>query len=310
MDPEEQASQNEEQQENSEPSSGYSGQDPTFANRLADKTKQAYKAPGKLKKSAKGLKKGAKKLATKGVKTAQKTIRAARAAYAAAQAAYAIGSTIASLVSLKVLIIIIFIIIIIVLLITLFGGNLNTSATAQLTASGPIFAKIGDRLDYTITVNYPGAAEDIIITDQIPDGTEYVNAPQATYDPVSNTVTWNIAAINNTNTTLSLTLLATKDNNYIINTLKGKVLGKIGYNPIPDEVLGESNSQVFDKSVTPTVFQKIIPEKSIITPVIFQTSPANTQSILPETNIIKSCVVTKVGEPEVIPSLPPECTDF
>lgn len=197
----------------------------------------------------------------------------------------------------------------------------NTSSNQQLTASGPVFAKIGDKLNYTITVNYPGATKDIIITDKIPEGTKFVDAPQGTYDYKTNTVTWNLSSISSSasatiNKTLSLTVLVTKDNDYIINTPKGS---------IPGGVLGESDSMV-----TPTLFQtapnEVLEENNSqpltprslggmgstpnATPTIFQSAPTNIPVSPQDTNVIKSCVVTKIGEPVVTPSLPPECTTF
>ncbi len=297
MDPEEPISQDGEQQPGGDTSSNtYPGQ---WSNDKAQKLYNLSQTPKKIRNLEKGMK-NAGKIAKNAGKMARSGVQAARAAYAAAQATYATVSTIASLISVKVIIIILIIFLIIVMFKIFTGDNSSNLSNTQLESSGPIFAKIGDRLDYTITINYHGTAGNIIITDQIPNGTKYVNAPQATYDPVSNTVTWNIAAItasalNNINTTLSLTLLATKDNDYIINVLKGKMLGEVRYNLVPDEVLGESVSQVFDKSITPT---------------IFQIAPANTPVSPQDANIIKTCVVTKVGEPVTIPPLPPECTDF
>lgn len=262
-----------------------------------------------LKKAGKKMAKNTGKMAKRTIKTARNTIQAARAAYAAAQAAYAAASAAAAALGIgwEVIIIIIIVVLIIFLLKEVGVLGLSTYSNPQLASSGPVFAKIGDKLDYTISVNYPGTAEKIIITDQIPEGTEYVNAPQATYNPTTNTVTWNIAkttgsasgSLNNINTTLSLTLLATKDNNYIVNTLKGIILGG---------VLGINDSSISNESITPTLFQATPTE--VVTPTLFQKVPSNTVAPTSNANVIKSCVVTKIGEPAVIPSLPPECTSF
>lgn len=309
MDPEEQIPQDSEQQGDTS-SNTYPGQ---WSSDKAQKLYNLSQTPKKIRNLKKGVK-NAGKIAKGAVKTARSTIQAARAAYAAAQATYAIVSTIASLVSLKVIAIILIIFIIIVMFKIFIGDNSSSSSNAQLTSSGPIWAKIGDKLDYTISLNYPGNAKNIIITDKIPAGTEYVNAPQATYDPATNTVTWNIPAT--TSTTLSLTLLATKDNDYIINILKGTILGG---------VLGES-----DSLVTPTLF-RTNPKETLVeknsqllvprsldevgsgpnsTPTVFQLAPTNIPVSPQDTNVIKSCVVTKIGEPTIIPSLPPECASF
>lgn len=200
---------------------------------------------------------------------------------------------------------------IIILILYLVGVlGISTSSNQQLTVSGPIFAKIGDKLDYTISVNYSGSAQNIIITNQIPDGTEYLSAPQGNYDPVTNTVAWNIpAATGSVSAALSLTLLATKDNNYITNIIRGT---------IPNGVLGENDSLVSsnkDQILTPQLPPMTYPltpkfNTPNATPTVFQLAPTNIPVSPQDTNIIKSCVVTKVGEPVIIPSLPPECTDF
>lgn len=290
-------------------SNTYPGQ---WSNDKAQKLYNLSQTPQKIKnfkKRTKKLKGAAKKIATNTARTVKNTAQAARTAYAAAQATYAITSIIASLISLKVIIIIIIVIVIIFgLLKTLDVLGLNTSSNQQITVSGPIWAKIGDKLDYAITVNYPGTAQDIIITDQIPAGTEYVNAPNATYNPTTNTVTWNITPStastsgsldDSTNTTLSLTLLATKDNDYIVNLVKGIIQGG---------VLGINDSKLHTQ-LSPTTYS-LSPNTPNTTPTVFQLAPTNIPISPQDTNAIKSCVVTKVGEPEVIPSLPPECTTF
>lgn len=301
-----------------------------YPGRDEDRANTAYNLP-----DVKGLGKGAKNVAKSAGKiargigpAAQKARAAAQAAYAAAQAAariaaqaaaQAAASTAAAATGISVgwLLIIVVIIIIIIVILGKTMGVLGTStySNQQLTASGPIFAKIGDKLDYTIALDYPGTAGNIIITDQIPAGTEYVNAPQATYNPATNTVTWNMPAT--TSATLSLTLLATKDNNYIVNILKGTT---------PNVILGVNDSSISNESITPTPFQtapnEVLKENNSqlstlnfqlstpVTPTIFQLAPTNIPISPQDTNVIKSCVVTKVGEPAIIPSLPPECTSF
>lgn len=304
MPTEEPISQNEGPEQNT-----YPGIDPTkseIANN-ANKAYSVYKTPERVRNLKKNIK-GAKKLGGKAAKmgkAAVRTAQKARQAYAAAQAMYVAGAAIVATSEIWVPILIIFAIIVLFILV-FFGGSSSSSSSTQITSSGPVFAKIGDKLNYTIAVNYPGAAKNIIITDKIPPGTEYISAPNASYDPTTNTVTWNMAAITNStpgspsasvNTTLSLTLLATKDNNYIINTLKGAILGG---------VLGEKDSQLSTLTVTPTLFQTI----PNTTPTVFQLAPTNIPVSPQDTNVIKSCVVTKVGNPAIIPPLPPECTNF
>lgn len=320
MEPEDQIPQDNEQQDGESSSNTFPGQDQNFNNRVGLKDVQGLASKFK----------GAKKTGRIG-QTAQKARAAAQAASAttraAAQAATRAIAQAAARAAASAIIasvgweVILAIIIIIVLITVLSGDNSSISSNQSLASSGPVFAKIGDKLDYTITVDYPGTARDIIITDQIPDGTEYVNAPQATYDPSTNTVTWNIPAT--TSASLSLTLLATKDNDYIVNILKGTmpngVLGKSDsmitptlFQAAPNEVFGENNSQL----LAPRSPAEALAERDevgstlTVTPTLFQKAPTNTPISPSDKNIIKSCVVTKVGEPAVIPSLPPECAEF
>lgn len=328
MPTEEPISQNEGPEQNT-----YPGIDPTkseIANN-ANKAYSVYKTPERVRNLKKNIK-GAKKLGGKAAKmgkAAVRTAQKARQAYAAAQAMYVAGAAIVATSEIWVPILIIFAIIVLFILV-FFGGSSSSSSSTQITSSGPVFAKIGDKLNYTIAINYPSAAKNIIITDKIPAGTEYVSAPNASYDPTTNTVTWNLAAITNStpgfpsadiNTTLSLTLLATKDNNYIINTLKGTILGGVlgQSDSLPAKDRPMSRARIVQKgewqdlagqlstfTVTPTLFQTI----PNTTPTIFQLAPTNIPVPPRDTNVIKSCVVTKVGDPAVIPSLPPECTSF
>jgi uncharacterized repeat protein (TIGR01451 family) len=314
------------------------GQDQSSSNTFPgqwsrDKGQKLYnlsQAPKKIKNLKKGAKKMAKKgikAAQKGVQTAQKTARAAQAAIRAAQVAYTAVTAFLGLGWETILIIIIVVLIIVVLKHVGILG-ISTYSNPQLTSSGPVFAKIGDKLNYAITINYPASEQNIIITDQLPQGTEYVNAPQATYNPATNTVTWNVTKIiksttaspsANINTTLSLTLLATKDNNYIVNLVTGttpnKVLGESDslVTPTPfqtthSEVLGENNSQPL--APRSPAHRDEVGSALNTTPTLFQVEPTRVPISPQDTNIIKSCVVTKVGEPSIVPPLPPECTDF
>ena len=283
----------EEQAQNQSSSNTYPGQ---WSNDKAQKLYNVSQAPKKIK----NLKKGAKKTAKYAGKIARGSVQAvqkARQAYAAAQALYVAAGAVVSLLGWEIIIIILIIVIIIFILDQVGVLGINTYSNQQLTASGPIFAKIGDKLDYTITVNYPRSAQNIIISDQIPDGTQYINAPQGKYDFKTNTVTWNLTATTSSaSATLSLTLLATKDNDYIVNLVKGIIQGG---------VLGINDSKLHTQ-LSPTIY----PLSPNSTPIVFQLAPTSIPVSPQDANIIKSCVVTKIGEPEVIPSLPPECTDF
>lgn len=281
------------------------------------KAQQTRKASGQFKK-------GAKKYAKKGARTAQKSVQATRvAAQVARQFAIRVASSIIGLLGAKVIIFLIICAILVIILNQLGILGASTSSNQQITVSGPIFAKIGDKLDYVITINHPGATQNIVITNQIPDGAEYLYAPEGLFNPVTNTVTWNLAeviksnpsstsAANNTSSIFSLTLLATKDNNYIVNTLKGKIQEKVfGLNdslPIETPMKTDQPSAIQLPPIAYPLTPKFTNPNS--TPTIFQPTPTNTFISPQEENIIKACVVTKVGEPVAIPPLPLECTEF
>jgi uncharacterized repeat protein (TIGR01451 family) len=291
MDPEKQIPEDNEQQGSESSSNTYPGQDKKFNNRLGlNDVKGLVTGGKKLKKTGRVGQAAQKARAAAQAGSAATRAAGQAAARAAAQAAAQFAAaTAASVTGISVGWLVVIVIIIIVLVFFLLKDpsvlGINTYSNQPIASSGPVFAKIGDKLDYTITLDYPAATKNIIVTDQIPQGTEYIDSPQATYNAATNTVTWNMPA-SSASATLSLTLLATKDNNYIINILKGTM---------PNGVLGINDSSISNESLTPTLFQK---------------APTNIQPTPSDANIIKSCVVTKVGEPAVIPSLPPECTEF
>lgn len=248
-------------------------------------------------RNAKNTSKAGKKLYNT-AKNARATIQAAQTAYMTAQATIAAaGAIIGGISAGTIIIIFIAVIIIIALLKTLNILGINTSRV-EIAQTGPVQAKIFDQLNYTITVNYPNSEQNIIVFNQVPDGTKFISAPKGTYDYKTNTITWNLSTTtssassltDNISTTLSLSLLATKDNNYIINIPKGKII-----NP----VLGEKDSQL----LSPQNANRI---NSITTPTIFQNNPAGAQ-FPQDINFVSNCVITKIGEPAITPSLPQEC---
>ncbi len=127
------------------------------------------------------------------------------------------------------------------LIFVLSGGAAGSPTDApQLTIvkTGPPTAVVGQALDYTIKVTYPGTAQDIAITDPLPAGTKFVSSDQKTIcdngpcNDASRTVTWNLKDIvspgtilSNVNTTLTLKLIATADNSFLINQANGTVIG-------------------------------------------------------------------------------------
>lgn len=127
-----------------------------------------------------------------------------------------------------------------------------------LAKTGPSQANNGDLLNYQITVNYPSTADDIIITDTIPVGTEYVSSdPVAVFDLATNTASWSAKTfpgatipISNLSTTLTLTLLATKDNSTLINVAEGTVVGGTsgGGGPASDNNCGGKYAALMTKN--------------------------------------------------------------
>lgn len=141
--------------------------------------------------------------------------------------------------------ILILIIIIIVMMAGAGGASQNQTSDLKITKAGPTEAQIGDELLYQITVIYPKQATDIVITDNIPDGTEYISSDQKTTcdngecNTTSKVVTWNLkdilpvqnGAISNANTILVLKLRATANNSFLVNRAEGTVTP---YVPRPD----------------------------------------------------------------------------
>jgi uncharacterized repeat protein (TIGR01451 family) len=161
--------------------------------------------------------------------------QAARAgAQAARQAALAAGRAIIFNPYVWIPLLILLLLIILYIIIFQTGNEEKNQNVLQLAKTGPDSAKNGDSLPYTITVTYPGTAQDIIITDHLPDGTKYIEAPEGKYDATTNTVTWNLASIigsssatpiNNVNKDLKLTLEATKDNTVLANFASATLIG-------------------------------------------------------------------------------------
>ncbi len=136
-------------------------------------------------------------------------------------------------------IVLVILIIIILLFIILGIGSEKTeentnNPTLTLTKTGPTKATRGQNLDYTITANYPAAAEDLTIIDRIPQGVTYVSSnPTGTYDAAARTVTWNARTLNiplsnPVSMVVNVTLRAETDNITAINIATGEVIPSEG----------------------------------------------------------------------------------
>jgi hypothetical protein len=130
----------------------------------------------------------------------------------------------------------------ILLIVIILGGDetlnaelINQENRIPLTISktGPSSAQAGEELSYQITVAYPGSAEDIIITDQIPENADYVDStPPAKYDDATRIATWNLkdysaspgGALSNVNQALSIKLRARENDSYVVNQAAGTVI--------------------------------------------------------------------------------------
>lgn len=141
---------------------------------------------------------------------------------------------------------IVVILFILFLIIFIMGGTGNALQNQNgpkltITKTGPDHAeKAGDPLPYQISISYPGSAQDITVTDHIPDGTDFdpSTPPPAHYDAGTRTVTWSTkeavppvnGLISNVSTTFTLSLKATADNAFIVNQAEGSVIGAVSYN--------------------------------------------------------------------------------
>ncbi len=120
--------------------------------------------------------------------------------------------------------IIVFIVMIILFIIYLILGgseDMTDKNPLIITKIGPSQAKNGDILNYSINVQYPGSAQSAVITDPLPDGTQFVSAvPKAT--ETGGVVTWDANTLSSLlsdpiNMTVTLKLKATRNNNSIGN---------------------------------------------------------------------------------------------
>ena len=99
----------------------------------------------------------------------------------------------------------------------------------KVMKTGPTQAKLNDILVYNITVTYPGSADDVSISDPLPQGTTYVSSnPSGTL--TGTTVTWdaktlNLPLTNPISIAVTLTLKATQDNLKIGNVASATVTG-------------------------------------------------------------------------------------
>jgi uncharacterized repeat protein (TIGR01451 family) len=143
------------------------------------------------------------------------------------------------------------VLIMIIIMLATGGGAKPKSETENqirltISKNGPTEASSGQELTYQIAVGYAGRAQDISVTDRIPDGTDYIDStPPAKYDSATRIATWNLkdyeaspeAGLNNVNTTLTLRLRATTDNLFLVNQASGNVVGAGYGGPVSGDIV-------------------------------------------------------------------------
>jgi len=101
----------------------------------------------------------------------------------------------------------------------------------QITKSGPAQVANNSQINYSITVTYPGSADNIIIIDPLPGGTTYVSSsPKGTFDKQANTITWDAQKLklpldNPISITVTFVVKAEKKDFYAINQATTNVIG-------------------------------------------------------------------------------------
>src|SRR5205814_1503654 len=71
----------------------------------------------------------------------------------------------------------------------------------------------GNNLTYTITVDSAGPSDalGVAVSDPIPAGTTFVSAPGGTYSAITNTVTWNLGTVAQSDSAVVLSLVVKVD---------------------------------------------------------------------------------------------------
>jgi uncharacterized repeat protein (TIGR01451 family) len=97
------------------------------------------------------------------------------------------------------------------------GLSFDAAADLFITKSGPTTATAGEQFDYTLTVdnNGPSTAENVVVTDELPDDVDFVSAVASvgSFTAVNGTVTWNLGnvAVADPARTLTITVLVQPD---------------------------------------------------------------------------------------------------
>lgn len=149
-------------------------------------------------------------------------------------------------------ILIVGVVLLIIILIILFiigllsdGELSSTDSPINLSKSGPSSVANGEIIAYSFEVTYEGIADDVIITDRIPDNTEFVSAPMAntldasgaaTTNPVAiKIVEWSLREIQGgppqsafNAQTLTLSVRPLENDVYVLNQAMAEVIGGTG----------------------------------------------------------------------------------
>jgi hypothetical protein len=163
-------------------------------NNLRRRYRQLKRNKGLVNKGTNMVKNAAKNAGKKAVSAAEK-----QAAKLATQAASRIVLTPHFWIGVLILLVII---LFIALIIYLFSGsdeNIDEKLPeVVIVKSGPTSVANGEKIAYTLYVEYPGPADNIIVMDEIPDGTKLVEEETTqpfTYNALEKSITWSLKDI-------------------------------------------------------------------------------------------------------------------
>jgi hypothetical protein len=161
----------------------------------------------------------------------------------------------------------------IILLIGIFGGlgnkdqSTNEANVMKLTLSktGPAATANAGNYDYTITYAFPLPAQDLVITDKLPQGVDYVSSPakKINYDTATKTITWKLSenqppdngnVYNSINGSFTFTVHTTLKDTTVFNLgAEGTIIGATAGNNLPINVARSKNdcNGRYDLSVLP-----------------------------------------------------------
>lgn len=159
--------------------------------------RQQAQGPQQAAKALKRITGGGRKAASAGRTAAQTTAKTAQATGRVVSMA---GKGIVWLFTTPVgwIILGIILVLLIVFFVMTSGGGENEqhgTVPVHITKIGPAEVKNGENINYTISVDYAGNAQAILVTDQLPINVDYVSASgpgSPKYDSIARKVTWTL----------------------------------------------------------------------------------------------------------------------